>query len=199
MRAVSKDKILLHRKQPQGSSLAVWRARRTAGRRAGGGGRRRGAGARAAATPEVPARPPARLGRPRRRPRGRADRLPRCPAGELSRGMQRGHRPRLCSRSSLLGRRLLPSSPPLLCPSLPRPLFFPSPSTVFPLVLSFLSFPLLLPSSCPGRPCKVAPESPGSRVGRQPPAAAAGFLGCFLPGWDNPTTFALFWEQSLGF
>jgi hypothetical protein len=48
------------------------------------------------------ARPPARLRRPRQRPRGRADGAPRCPAGELSRGMQRGHRPRLCSRSSLL-------------------------------------------------------------------------------------------------
>lgn len=76
---------------------------------------------------------------------------------------------------------------------------FPSPPTVLPLVLSSLSFPLLLPSSRPGRPCKVAPESPGSKVCRQPPAAAVGFLGCSLPGWTTRTTFALFWKQSLGF
>lgn len=103
---------------PQGSPFALWRAGRTVGRRAGGGGRCRGAGARAAAPPEVPARPPARPGRPRRRPRGRADRASRCPAGELSRGMQRGRRPRLCYRSSLLGRLLLPSPTSLLRPSL---------------------------------------------------------------------------------
>lgn len=122
---------------------------------------------------------------------------PRCPAGELSRGMQCGRRPRLCSRSSLLSRRLLPSPTPLLRPSLLVLSLSLSPPTVFPVVL--LPFSPPPPALIPGRPCKVAPESPGSRTDRQPPAAAAGFLGCSLPGWNPRATFGLFWKQLLGF
>lgn len=179
-------------RQPQGSQFAVWQAGRTAGQRAGRGGRRRGAGTEA--PPEVPARPPARPARPRRRPRCGADRAPRCrqvssPVGcSAAAARASAPAPRFSAAAASPRLRRLSVRPSVR----PRPLSLPL-LRLSSLSSSALSLPFLLPSSGPGRPCKVAPESPGSRVGRQPPAAAAGSLGCPLPGRNTRTTFVLFW------
>lgn len=142
-----------------------------------------------------PARSLARPGRPRRRPRGRADRAPRCPAGELSRGMSAAAA-RLSAPASRLSAAA--SSPRLPRFSVPPSSSSFSPPTVFPGPRLPLSPPPPAPSR-PSRPCKVAPETSGSRVGPQSPAAAAGFLGCSLAGQNTRATFGLFWKQSLGF